>query len=563
MDYDAIVGKYFETFKQYCDEGKFGKESEELNIPIRSISTDNSRIYKFLMEEYDRLSYKMMQDIILSLLIEHHIVFKRINLSSSIDRTYVIGDVRDASIYPQLHDLRKELVVVINNPEGHIYMFNDHGMQNMISNKRLLNDIKEKTGVVPFTYVNLDNGIKKSDIFNESELSNHKIVRLKEFFNEFFDDEEFDELIQNVNRFKDKANEYLNFEVIKTIKNPTIYSFKKLIERNILNFEYKDALPNIDEVQHKVIKEKYIDGGLYKCLLGKSDFAKSFMTAEWLYSSIQNVRYLDLTAVALGYLKSIEQFLGVYVGCFVDKTDSLTGKPYGIYKNKKDGVIELTKDTFNPHLFELGNLTGFFGFDDKNNRKIKTRNRSFLNKEITDDTNERFIEFISTVSPLRNGYFHKDNIDDWSIVDEARKTAYCAFYLVLGCHEKIDGFEEIFELIRTTDSDSFKLCDFVYNIEPNLNRIPLFITSDCNTPMVKQKENNLKFDEFGIPQYTGIFLSVAGSEPVVIKNYDINNLPDEIKLAFWTFELGKNPKPIEEQISEFKTIFKDGKFLIY
>lgn len=314
--------------------------------------------------------------------------------------------------------------------------------------------------------------------------------------------------------------------------------------------------------QHEVIKEKYIDGGLYKCLLGKSDFAKSFMTAEWLYSSIQNTRYLDLTTVALGYLKSIEQFLGVYVGCFVDKIDSLTGKPYGIYKNKKDGVIELTKDTFNPHLFELGNLTGFFGFDDKNNRKIKIRNRSFLNKEITDDTNERFIEFISTVSSLRNGYFHKDNIDDWNIVDEVRKTAYCAFYLVLGCHEKIDGFEEVFELIRVNDSDSFKLCDFVYNIEPYLNRIPLFITSDCNTPMVKQKENNLNFDEYGIPQYTGISLSIAGSEPIAIKNYDINNLPDEIKLAFWTFELGKNPKPIEERILEFKTIFKDGKFLI-
>ena len=65
-----------------------------------------------------------------------------------------------------------------------------------------------------------------------------------------------------------------------------------------------------------------------------------------------------------------------------------------------------------------------------------------------------------------------------------------------------------------------------------------------------------------MPQYTGISLSVAGSEPIVIKNYDINNLPDEIKLAFWTIELGINPKPIEEQISEFKTIFKDGKFLI-
>lgn len=247
MDYDAIVGKYLETFKHYCDEGIFDKENEKLNIPIRSISTDNSRIYKFLMEEYDRLSYKMMQDIILSLLIEHQIVFKRINLSSSIDRTYMIGDARAGSIYPQLYELRKELVVVINNPEKHIYMFNDYGMQNMILNNRLLDEIKEKTGVVPFTYVNLDNEIKQPAIFNESELSNHKTVSLKEFFNEYFDDEEFDELLQNVNCFKDKANEYLNFKVIKTIKNTTIYSFKNLIERNILNFEYKDALPNIDE----------------------------------------------------------------------------------------------------------------------------------------------------------------------------------------------------------------------------------------------------------------------------------------------------------------------------
>ena len=57
------------------------------------------------------------------------------------------------------------------------------------------------------------------------------------------------------------------------------------------------------------IKNRFIAQGRYSLLLGNRDFAKSFLTSEWLFKKYFSLEEMDNTFIVAGYLKSIEQLL--------------------------------------------------------------------------------------------------------------------------------------------------------------------------------------------------------------------------------------------------------------
>ena len=55
------------------------------------------------------------------------------------------------------------------------------------------------------------------------------------------------------------------------------------------------------------MSEKYLNR--YEVMLGKADFAKSFLTQEWQYNLSRLTETMDKTSLVVGYYKSVEQLL--------------------------------------------------------------------------------------------------------------------------------------------------------------------------------------------------------------------------------------------------------------
>ena len=85
--------------------------------------------------------------------------------------------------------------------------------------------------------------------------------------------------------------------------------------------------PRLESDSKRLIKmagllKEFIDRKLFKALVGKSDFAKSFLTSEYLYNQFNNNDMFDYTAVVSGYLKSVEQLMFRLVLQYTDQRDN-------------------------------------------------------------------------------------------------------------------------------------------------------------------------------------------------------------------------------------------------
>lgn len=191
------------------------------------------------------------------------------------------------------------------------------------------------------------------------------------------------------------------------------------------------------------VTETYASRKLYKALVGKSDFAKSFLTSEYLFSQYNESDLFDYTAVVSGYLKSVEQLLTVLVFGFADKTFSngTTNLPYRIKSNgkkKSDGSfpasskkekirnnyvwrIDLASDDLECVDTTIGSLINFFR---EYKQSIYTVDDIF--KATIIDCLECYrIE-------CRNNSFHTHNNYDWEKVKKIRHNTILLYIMLLG-----------------------------------------------------------------------------------------------------------------------------------
>ena len=169
---------------------------------------------------------------------------------------------------------------------------------------------------------------KVKETFN---LSNPKITvcLMVEFFKKYFSLDEY-------KNFRDKLDEYLiesndamgyksipflstmNLAILKNMEKEKLDDWKFQNTRyQILNRNNKELFENVMAYVEKYnvpsllfgIMEKTFKTNGINSLLGTNDFAKSFITSEWLYEIFKRKKHFDYTVIISGYLKSIEQLL--------------------------------------------------------------------------------------------------------------------------------------------------------------------------------------------------------------------------------------------------------------
>lgn len=286
------------------------------------------------------------------------------------------------------------------------------------------------------------------------------VISVSEFFHDLYDDisdEEF-EIIYSC--FNEKVSEAVK-EVMQMISLTTLPGFtpnylhkfreeivsdlqcdvNRLVEFKIYNANYKSTELNskmlIDTYNLKTI---FLEKNLHFALVGTSDYAKSFLTSEYLYRYFKDNPMFDYTPIVSGYLKSIEQLL--YAIC----------KNYRNYKHDKVIMQKWTMSKYRDYIID---------HDDIINTDLRPAKAIII--ECLNSYREE----------SRNHLFHRDYFKKWDRVDFIRNNTLFLYVTLLGMLDEslTDSSPNLLCLLDNGYDNLFKAVDsnksFYYVVKTN------------------------------------------------------------------------------------------------
>ena len=238
-------------------------------------------------------------------------------------------------------------------------------------------------------------------------------VTIREFWEQYFGRDEYDLLVAHINAFNEQAREIIGFSTIVTPTDSALARFRVKTGDMLRTYPYTANIPdNIYQYQVDIWTKNYIDRGLWRAMVGTSNFAVSFISSEWNYNMYLLTENLDLTSIVAGYMKSVEQLIWAII-CFQTKNSFKI-------KAKGGGLIEFSAENESLIDSTLGSLEKVF---QKNSWMFDVND--FAKRHIVDaiaDWREKH----------RNGFFHKHNLQSIDKVKEIRNQTLQLYFLILG-----------------------------------------------------------------------------------------------------------------------------------
>lgn len=254
---------------------------------------------------------------------------------------------------------------------------------------------------------------------------NIQCLTFEEFLFNVFGEKELIDFQSSMSTFKEEIRTELGYQITEIFNEQTLVKFKEKLEKTIFEFDYDVIKTNaetnkfITNFNYNQIKNLFLKNGRYNVLLGNGDFAESLITSEWLYHNYIFSEHLDNTYIVAGYLKSIEQLLWDIL-LIIAKGKQINGCPID---ESNEEVINNTLGSLNYFLNDWGNKDLFenaFG-------NSTTYVMGYIN------------EIISNWRKLRrNGYFHKDNLNDINKIELIRNETFFIYMLIIGSLELSD-----------------------------------------------------------------------------------------------------------------------------
>lgn len=406
----------------------------------------------------------------------------------------------------------------------------------------------------------------ENDIELQSVLKIEEIT-IRDLFEEYFSENEYDYCISNICNAVEKANEYIGFQTIPRLSFRNSTEFKidildDLRNYSIANKSYEIINPDDNKtkcfyhLEHVTLSEKDIatidntfkTKGLYKALVGNEEFAKCFVTAEYLFSVFSDKDSFEYTSIVCGYLKAVEQLLykllKINIQFFSDEEMKIrNGKTYHkVPKTKLPRYVTdhwedrdcfmTTANSANEKYFDITmDALIYFLFD----------NEVFWSK--LDMDKRTLTEFLLCYkTECRNEHFHKDNIDDFIQVKKIRNNTLYIIALILGACRFTDDIQK--DLIELKAFD-----DTYYRFFKAMSKIPMHryyikfngkeeikairVDNMPGTPYTnydRSTDNSMMFiivDEFK-PLDDDVIFNVAPENMLLI---DEHNIPE--KIWFW------------------------------
>lgn len=450
-----------------------------------------------------------------------------------------------------------------------LFVFQDAGIENRV-HKNILDELMQAEKLercCHISYAELKNNHNVEDNITIDYSPVKDTFTIKAFFTAFFGEEEYATFKKYTDQLPAKIQDYLGFAVVRTLNPVALFSFKKYIHDDLAGIDAtKIGAGAIKENQKRIIEKHFFEEKNYEVLLGREDFAQSYMTAEWLYASLKHAGNIDLTAVAMGYYKAIEQFLFCFIKNHTKEKDNRRDRYVYIGKcdyADKRGMAQVTDELMmnkrKSSRLTLAGLTGFFGHHHKvkNNDYYERSNEDLLYKGIDTDTHNFIIDTLEGIMGLRNGYFHKDNISTEKIVNESRQKARLVFYLMLGAYSiSLEDKKELGLTQTKADDGFYKLCEYVSRKSFNMWQaiIPILYINDISDPykfVYPYKDDYVEYNDYG----EMVDLKFCYKENGRIVRLNREHMPYEV----WEGAATNYGRVVPT--GEIKKIFSDGEFL--
>lgn len=381
-----------------------------------------------------------------------------------------------------------------------------------------------------YIYLLFDNAYLQVIGHNEDEADpgrGYNIYSLRWFFETYFGEEEYKAFEDAFKKYLDDANEYISYGTIKTLGRNSLVTFKKVTENEINIFPYENLKGSkakqfeLFDAEFYKISKQFFDEKAFLIMLGTKDYAESIITAEWLRDSMKKARAIDLTIIALGYFKAVEQLLYKILevsGCEYVSEDSTLG----------DMAIE-----FRDNLDNLDLVRG----------DLIYKTRKYIRESIFD------------YKDLRNGYLHKHNIHEWDEIENIREATFNIIFLLLGGCVLTEERKNELGYSEKTFTDYYRLCEYV-----NFHSGELFFL-DFDDGREEQIgfgvfDRNARVDEEGMV-YSGVYFKEIRENGNVVCMKE-EHLPHKISLGKFVFAQTTEVKATPMKI---KTVFEDGKFV--
>lgn len=250
----------------------------------------------------------------------------------------------------------------------------------------------------------------KMDVSTDKQI---EILFIDEFFNKFFGNQQWKKLNKVIKSINNNLRNVIGYQINEICSPENLKKFKYSIEKffqqtNWIKFFNQSIISENTALE---LVDAFINQKEYLILLKENeDYSNSFVTSEWFYQKYAKTTLLDFTPIMCGYFKCVEQLLHTIV------LEKGYGKDFSI--NASSEIITIDDS----HKFEstLGSLLFFL----RENRDCFVVN----NKKVQ---NFYFSELDDWIKTKRNGYFHKDNINNPDKLSEIRMSTIFILFLTI------------------------------------------------------------------------------------------------------------------------------------
>ena len=395
-------------------------------------------------------------------------------------------------------------------------------------------------------------------------------ITIKQFFENYISSDAYEVYIDRVKKAVAESNDMIGFQTIPQLSLRYLSDFKDNVKLELADHQkfpkhYKLLNPSRWEVREyktieresftpmdmSIIETRFIKEERFKALVGEEEFARCFITAEYLFNTLYSQNQFDYTAIACGYLKAIEQLIYKIVTIELDlyPNKQLFIKKKGTKKDiegqrkNKNGHWEIPFISDNKKFFniEMGSLIYY----------IKGNPDIWKLQDVDPDTLFKYLMCFS--KECRNEHFHKDNIKEYEDVRTIRNNALIIARILLGGCRLSGDAEKDKELLGIKD-DSFESLYKKMIVIPT--HVKKFILQFGNVAEVKAirlyDQHEPSYDSFGSLRESSI--RFARVDDLKIGDYDefIKHVsPDDI------LEINKENVPTKVWF-----VRRDGKSII-
>lgn len=374
------------------------------------LRNDNDKIYSSILVAFEAITIKKTSKLILDLCLKHNIsafegkeMLHDIIINKDNKRKHYVILNKIESINSEQFYMLSEAIRHLNEPCILVFLLKD-----TFENKTALKHIEDRF------YLEFNFGEDLHQLFF--------CTLFEDFIFNTFGEEEAEEFNKMLEEFKEDFHNILGYQITEICTPYNLNKLRGQLLNELKSFPYESIRQktflelkmnsDINDPSFHRIKSNFIDSNKYELLIKDGDFAKSFLTSEWLYKKYVMLEQLDNTFIVAGYLKSIEQLLWNIIK-LTGKGKFISGKKIG---TAKEDEIDTTLGSLEHFIIDSVNSDLFINAFAGNRFVI-----NYIKKQIS-----------AWRAKKRNGLFHKTQLKDKAKIESIREETIFLYCLILG-----------------------------------------------------------------------------------------------------------------------------------